>query len=380
MTGNGKPNSKLRRLVRIACSIASLAVLTYITVSLISGRGLGLSRFSGLFSKSEPVETADDYFFDVGRGRTFADLGGALAAAGTQGIQILDAGGAETLRDPYLMSTPAMNAREGRAVAFDIGGFSVRAFDRSGIISSFETDDAIINASINRNGWFCVCTREGGGFKGAVDVYNGSGAEVYRVNMANGYVLSAELSPDNLKLAVLTLTDNGSRVTFFSLDSETADHSYDLYGGLIIDISYRADGTLLAVSTGALIVIDRDGAGRELCGFSGAILSGYAIGSDYIALHLLDYGVGYRGRMIALGLNGDLLGEISTDREIISIAVGADIAVLRNDGLSIFSRNFTEYPVSGAPGSTAGATRVIALGDGSVLAAGDHSAVVIRFE
>jgi hypothetical protein len=332
-----------------------------------------------MFTKHEPVEYAGEYHFDVGRDRVFAKLGDSLAVAGTLGIQVLDAEGAETLRVPFRMSAPAITAQESRAIAFDIGGTAVRVFDDTGIVASVESSNAVIAASINKNGWFCVCAQDGGGYKGAVTVYNNKGSEVYRARLASGYVLSAVLSHDNKSLSVLNLTDEGSRVTCYSLNSETPDHMFDLPGGLIIDVTYLPGGDLLAVSTDSLLRIDKNGADRELCAYSGGILGGYTIGGGYIALYLLDYGVGFSGRLVTLKEDGKLLSEYRTDREIISMsAEGGSLAVLRSDGILFFDLQLEgEAPVS-IPGPTAGTAHVLALGGGAALAAGDNSAVVIK--
>jgi len=339
---------------------------------------LGFSWLSDLFSSLEPAVTADEYHFDVGRSRVFADLGGSLAAAGTLGIQILDAGGSETLRDSFRMSSPAISARDGRAVAFDIGGTSVRVVNGTGIVASIETNGAIVSASINRNGWFCVCTQESGGSRGIVRAYDDRGRGVYEVNMATGYVLSAALSPDNRSLAILNLADDGSRITFYSLNSENADRVFSLPGQLIIDMWYLPGGDLLAVSTESLVIAGRDNESAELYGFSGRRLGGYAFNGSFIALHLLDYGVGHRGRLVTLVDTGQLLGEIETDTEIISMSAGDGyLAVLRNDNLVLYDDALNKLQQSGKAVSTAGSSKVLAMGDGTTLAAGDHSAVVI---
>jgi len=198
MSGEEQPDKKKRRLpgkrrrlIRIAGSVISLALLTFIAITLITGRQSGLLRFFGFFSDRTSAEIAGEYHFDVGRGRVFAELNGALAAAGTMGIQVLDAAGGETLRDSFRMTSPAVCASEGRAVAFDINGPAARVFSKTEIIASIDIDGSIVSASINRNGWFAVCSQEGGTSRGAVTVYNDEGRDVYRVNLATGYVLSA---------------------------------------------------------------------------------------------------------------------------------------------------------------------------------------------
>jgi len=381
MVGEEKPKNKRRRLIGIVCSLLSLTILTYIAIMFISGRQSEMFRFFGLFSSHEPVKMADEYHFDVGRNRTFADLDGSLAAAGTLGIQVLDTEGRETLRDSFRMSNPAICAQEGYAIAFDISGTAVRVFSGEEIITSIKADGAIISASINRNGWVSVCTQEGGTSKGVVTVYNAGGAAVYRVNLATGYVLSAVLTPDNKSLAILNLTDDGSRITYYSLNSKDVDRVFDLPDRLIFEICYLPGGDVLAISTDSLLIINKNNEGKELYGFADSRLGGYATGNGFIAIYLLDYGVGHSGRLVTLKEDGNILAEIETDREIVSLSSSDGyLAVLRSDGFALYNTTLDEIPVLLEPAAAAGATKVLALGNGNSLAGSDHSAVVIRIE
>ncbi|MDR0491287.1 MAG: DUF5711 family protein [Oscillospiraceae bacterium] len=378
MSGDKNPKKKKRRLAGLALSIIPLAALTYIAIMLISGRDLGLTRFLGLFSSGETVEWAYEYNFDVGRGRVFADLDSAVASAGTLGIQVIDYGGDETFRDSFRMTDPAINAFGERAVAFDIGGKAVRVFDANGITAAFDAEGAVVAATINENGWFCVCAQDIEGFKGAVTVFNNAGKDVYKVKIASGYVLSAVLSPDNRRLAILVLTDNGSRIIYYSLNSEDVGNTFDMPGGLILEIRYSPGGDMLAITTDSLIAVDKDGAQKELYDFSGRRLGGYSLDGALIALHLLDYGVGYGGRLVTFGNDGEYLGMIATYRDIISMSSeNRTLAVLRSDGLFFYDAELNEIPQTGHFESTAGINRVLSLGGGAVLIAGDHSAVVI---
>ena len=377
MTGDIKPKKKIRKLLGIVGSLLSLAVLTYIAITLISGRDLNLSWVTDIFFEHEPVEMAEEYHFDVGRSRVFADLDGSLAAAGTLGVQVLDIGGDELVRDPFRMSNPAINATGDKAIAFDIGGTAVRVFDKARVDVSIETSEAIVSASINRNGWFCVNTLGNGGLKGIATVYSSKGNPTYKVSLSSGYILSAALSPDNSSLAILSLTDSSSRITFYhGLDKETADSEYDLPGGLILDIWYPPDGDLVAISTESLISVSRDGVSSELSSFSGKKLGAYTFVDNLYTLYLLDYGVGYRGQLMVLSADGSKVSELATDREIISMSSsGGDLAVLRKDGFSFFSAELEERATSVERISISGATQILALGNGAALATGDHLAV-----
>jgi len=280
------------------------------------------------------------------------------------------------------VSNPAISAVNGRAIAFDIGGSAVRVFNETQVITSLEADGEIISASINRNGWFCVSTQEGGGLRGIATVYNDKGNAVYKVNLASGYVLSAVLSPDNKSLAVLNLTDAGSRVTFYhGLNKQDPDSSFSLTGGLILEIIYFSNGDLLAISADSLFVIDRRGSSSIMYEYYDKRISAYAFDNDFIALHLLDYGIGYGGRLIILDDKRTTLSELPTEREIISMSLGGGcLAVLRNDGLMLYDMTLEKLTLSGENDSAAGASRVLALHSGAALAVGEYTAVVVRVD
>ena len=379
-----KPKNKksiTRKLISVAFSVVSLGIISYIAITLISGRELRLPRLAGVFASRAPAEVVSEYHFNVGRNRVLVNLGDAVAAVGSLGVQVLDLGGSETLRDPYRMSYPAIETAGGRAIAFDVGGTSLRVFDREHVLTAFETNAAIVSASINPNGWFLVCSQEGGVFRGSVTVYNDRGSDVYRVDLASGYVLRAVLSPDNRRLAILSLTDFGGRIVFYNLDSETAGHSLELPGDLILDLRFLPGGDLIAVTSDSLIAIDSSGMDRELYGYFDKRLGAYSIGDSLIALHLLDYGVGHRGRLITIGENGRLLGELTTDREIVSLSAGDTyLAVLGSDGPTLYDSELDSIPQSDRSGSAAGAAGILTLAGGVSIVYGDHTAVVIEAE
>ena len=380
MTGDKSPKKIRRRLARIIGSLLSLAALTYVSVSLISGRGLSIAWLSDLFPSRETTKMAEEFSFDVGRDRSFADLDGSLAAVGTLGVQVLDMGGDETLRDTFRMSRPAISAANGLGIAFDIGGTDVRVFNKTKITSSFVASSEVVSASINQNGWFCVCTKGSGGYKGVATVYTDKGNPYYSVSLSSGYILSAALSPDNKSLAVLNLTDGGSRITFYNnLSSEAADNAFDLPGGLIIDIWYQTDGKLFAITAESLIAVDKSGAYDELYAFPGKRLGAYALSESFFALHLLDYGVGYGGKLVTISTEGILIGDLPTEHELVSISSGGGYLVaLRNDGISFFDETLDEHPPAGDTSVAAGASLVLALKNGTALAAGDHFAIILK--
>jgi hypothetical protein len=317
--------------------------------------------------------------FDSGRQRVFADLGNAIASAGTLGIQVLEHDGSEALRDQFRMYRPAISSVGSRAIAFDIGGSSVRVFDSERVISSVETSGLVISASLNRNGWFSINTQEGTGQSGTVHVYNDDGVALFRVSLGSGYAFSSLISPDNRTLAVLNLSEVGSRITLYQgMNRQDYDHELVFPSKLIVHMHFLPNGDLLAVTPTSLIAVDRNGASREFFDFQDKRLGGFLLEGNTIILHLLDYGVGHSGSLLRLDERGNVRAEMTTDREILSKSYRAGLlAVLYNDGAAFYDNSFNESTVYyGQP--LAGVNRILSLGDGLALGAGEHAAIAIR--
>jgi len=382
MSGDDKPKSKKRRLLSLVILIIALAVLALVVIIVISGIRSGTFSFTNLFSPRAPVFTVDEYSFEVGRDRAFAHTGGSIAAVGSLGLQVLDSDGRETLRDSFRASRPAIIEARDRFLAFDIGGSSVRVFNASRVLSSIETEGAVVSASINQNGWFCVVAQDRVSSRGNVTVYNGLGVGSYEVNMASGIALSAQLSPDNKNLAILNLIRAGSRITFYhgiDTSKDDPDLQFDFPDGLIIDIEYLSNTDLLAISTDSLFIVDHFGDSKTLYTFSDKRLGGFALCDEFIVLHLYDYGIGYSGRLLTLSYDGTVLAEMESDREIVSMSsCGNALTILRSDGITFLNKTLEQLPVSGDNISTAAANRVLALSEDAALATSDHSAVIIR--
>jgi len=375
------PKRKARRVVGLVLLLAVLGLVAFVIFFLVSNDSSDAMRLTGLFSRRSSVITVDEFNFDIGRERVFANLDGSIAAAGTLGIMVLDTEGQEILRDSFRMNTPAIRSSGNSFIAFDIGGSAVRVYQSTQVVSLVETDGTVVSASINNNGWFCIVTQEAGSTRGIVSVYNSRGVLVYRVNKATGFVLSAELSHDNKKLAVLNLTETGSRISLYhDIDTEEEPFEiFDRYGGLIIDIKYLPNGNVLAISTNSLFLVDNDGEGLMLYTFADKRLGGYAHSNDFIALHLYDFGVGYQGRLITIDHEGTVLGENSFNREIISMsAVNRSLVVLRSDGVIFYNEELEEFPVLAENISVAGASRILAISNYTAVATSDNSAVVVR--
>jgi len=371
---------KKRRWLRYVIVLAVLVVLTLIVAFII--RGVSSGTFA-IFPRRSPVFTVDELSFDIGRNRVFAKSGGAVAAAGTFGIQVLNADGEETLRDTFRMFNPAITEQSGTFLAFDIGGTEVRVFTSNQLIHEIETTGQIVSATINQNGWFTVVTQEPGAFRGTIQVYNNQGSIVYRVDLGSGFPVTAIISENNNNLAILNLADAGSRITFYrGIDEDNGEpyYQFQLREVVIFDIRFTRAGEIVAISTDSVLHIDDTGEGTEIFNFRGRRLGSFAHGEGFIALNLYDYGVGYTGQIVTVNIDdGTIMGEHRVHREIVSMSFGyGQLAVLQSSGITFFNKNMEEYLFSEESPFAVALNRILMLGENLALATNDSSALLVR--
>ena len=381
MTDEARSSTKRFRIISIVLTLSFLAILIFITITLLSGEGFNFDWLINIFTETQETELADEMFFNIGRARVFADLGNSIAAAGTLGIQVLDYAGSETLREPTTFGTPAINAQNGRAIAFDIGGMEARVFDKDSVLASVTKSGPIVSASINYNGWFTIDAQEGGGYRGITSVYDNNGNVVFRVSLSSGYILSSVLSDDNNTLAILNLTDYGSRVTVYhGLDKEKSDGEYNVLDSLILDIEFLDSGDLLAITAESIMLIDPINIlGWEIFNLDAMRIGGYSISENFIALHLLDFGIGHRGKLIMLDTFGNLYGEVEIDRELISMSLMDDkLAVMLSDGLVLLDRSLNLLPLTDESPSASGVNQILSISNDSTMIAGDRFALIVK--
>ena len=371
-----KKNSARRksRVLKLLLSIILLAVISATTIVIINNGKLDAEGFKRLFTGSGNTTAASEFSFDAGLDSVFADIDGRLAVCTTVGLQLYDRSAELAFREMFEMSDPTVCTGGKVAAVYDMGGNTLKLFDESGVIKGFTTKGKIISASLSLNGWLVLCTQESG-YKGLVSVYNASGSEVYNWYSAKGYVLSAEVSPDNKSLAVLTLNEDGSRIVFFSMDSDDEKASCILHGGLALEIKYISSSSVLAVSADSLTLIQTDGSFVSLIDYPSKYLAGYSIDSDsFSALVLNDYLVGEQGSIVTVDKMGKTLATIQTERKTLSLSANRDyLAVLFSDGLVIYDKYLNECSHFD---NTAGAEEVIMRSDGTALSIMAHSACV----
>ena len=347
--------------------IAFLVVI--LVMAALAALALWLSR-SGKLNPDGERATTYNYASDAGT--VTCGVGNGLAVASSSGLKVYDRTGMQTVGEMYVAQRPVLTASGGYAAAYDAGGEQVRVFTEKGTVRVLKPDGAVSSARVNGQGWCAVCTEESG-YKGAVTVYQDSGAVAYKWLSGEAWVLTAVASEDGKRLAVLTLTDTGSRIVLMRMNREEPLGETVLSGELLLDIGYDGKGDLYGVSADALYRFGSDGGAEEVYRYDDSTLSGFTYeGGPVLALSAHRTG----GACRVVALDGKEIREIGTFTDgVTSLAADRNaIAVLSPSGLTVWERKSFEQTAS--YGEASSGLAVSLTQDGSVIVTARNTAAV----
>ncbi len=321
--------------------------------------------------------TGDPFTFESGSRQVCAPVGNGLALASTNGIQLLDSGGSTAAKQVYSMKTPALTVCDTKAAAYDVGGTGICTVDMKGNVTQTVSDDPIISAAMNENGWLTVCT-QASGYKGRATVYNADGQAVYQWNSGEGYLLKAEVSPGGKYLAALCAGESGGAVHLFALSSEKEQGAFTTPNELLTDMHWLTENRVCVLSQSRCAVIDRTGEQKGNYDFAGLYLTDYSFGGDGFAVLMLGkYRTGGTGTLMSVGSDGKLMGQAEIASELISITAHKKyVAALCSDGVKLFTQSMS---LAGSGENTAGVKSAVPRLKGDVLLVSSYYAEIRSF-
>ena len=193
------------------------AVISLIAAVVLLAAAVVIWIYRDSFSPDKLIYSADtaavaqeEYLFDAGSGEAFAAAGQGLAVANTAGLELLDGSGTPVTSMVLQMENPTAAGCSDFAVFYDLGGrrLAVARFD--GTVEELPIEGDILSATVSSGGYIAVTT-EATGFRALVTVYDPQLETVYRWYSSSAWVMSANVSPDGRKMAVLSYTATSSR-------------------------------------------------------------------------------------------------------------------------------------------------------------------------
>jgi len=342
--------------------------LNYDTLKLSSA---GKAIFGFLSGKKE---AAQELRFDVYSDSVFAPFEGGLAVASGSGIQMFDLKGENLDSESVILQDPALMGGGKIAVIWSTGSRDFYVLGEKDGIEKHKTDENVINVSVNDGDWVAVSAEENE-CRGAVTVYNSKLKPVYKWSSGEGYLISAALSDTGDKMAALTMTGSGSKVTCFSLNSEEQKGSYLSENATLFDIAYLSSYRICSLSENSALFLSEKAEFISSYDFTDGYLKDYSLeGTGFMALVIGKYKTGNTGTIVTLSADGSVLGSISIKKEVLSVsACGKFLAVLFDGELVIYRSDMTEYA---RLADVKNVRQVIARQDGSAILISNSGAAI----
>jgi len=220
-------NKKKRGLLRhIVTALATLVIITVALTLFIYRDKLTSDGLKSLFgSRNEKAPLGEAYTYETGANELFASAGNGLAIVSSSGIQLLNDSGQTVVKQVFSLGSPAVSASASNCAFYDVGGTTLWVADFSGNVNNISISDSIISVSVNKNGWMAVVT-EKTGYKAFITIYDAGLTPVYELHFGSAYVLSAQVSPDNKNVALLTAGSGGGGISIYPLSSKEVSASF----------------------------------------------------------------------------------------------------------------------------------------------------------
>ena len=350
----------------IAIILIAFAILVF------SGKLFNIDGLKRSFSyigadKNEDGQLTELTFLNQSN-NTFADYNGGLAIASATGAEILSIDGKTIVSDTFSMSNPAVITAGERAVFYDIGGTELRVFDEGENTLALTFDYFVTSATLNDSGYLAVVSGESG-YKAAVTVYDGNAEQMLTYYVSSGYVLAAEVLPDNSSLIVASVQyENGSFCTkILKLDISSGEETASVYiqDTAVLKFLFLSDDVFAAVSDSAVYFFTSQLEHLGTFDSSGAYLIDAVGGDGFIALLLREQKTGNRARVIALDASGQVQAELELTTEVLDIsACGRYVALLYSDKAEIYTYDMELYSSTDA---TNNARTAIVREDGTLM-------------
>lgn len=373
---NKKRSKKKKSTLRVITSVVIFALIAGVIVLVaVNARNLSLAAMGrtlkswfGIAAKTE------GFYYEDQESVAFAELSGGLVAASDTGFVVFDRRGDKIADRNVLLSQPTVVSNNGTAGVYDSGGSTLFIIDNKGAENVYESDKNITSVSVNRNGWFALCTEESN-YMGSVTVLNSDGDAVYKLYSGDGYVLSAVISDDNSKMFAVKLNTAGTEIVEYRLDSEEVQSTVSIPLEVALMGKYGAYGDTVILTDASFQVFGSGGKQENVFEFTDYSISDFSLGGDGFSVVSCTYQSDAREYLITLDDYGKVLAKQEVVKEVMDVsATGQFVAVLYSDGLTVYDKSLREletYEVS------PGVNTVIMCSDGSAIASGAYSAEVL---
>ena len=283
---------------------------------------------------------ATEFRFTSLSSNTFATLGRGLAVASSSGLSVYDRTGSQVYASYWSLEQPVIRTQGNFVIAYDLGGTDILVGNQREALRHIEAEGRIIDARINESGWVTVSVEQVGTL-GMVRLYDPDGVPRFRVQSATGHLMGAALAEDNLTLTLLTMTEAGGRILWYTAGTpaDEPNFAYQREGEVFFDFWFAsAHGDVGVISNNVVVYLNAKGEVQSEYQFPDQRLRAYDIERGDVALHLSHHQTGAGGEIVVLEPRGERERMEVTGNVIDISMAGRYVAAICFEGITVYRR------------------------------------------
>lgn len=248
---------------------------------------------------------------------------------------------------------PAMHTEGKYAVCYDLNTFDAVVFSENNEAYRVKTDNKIIMAKVNKNGYLFVTT-EKDGYNCECLVYNRSGEPIFKWDVSKSEFIDGDVNPNNDAI-VLSLASSGDNklvgeIVHINITNANIIQKNTYESSVFFSVEFYHNGTYAALGNKNLKFFNTDGTEKWSYEYEDRKLSNADI-SNYDAITLAFSGRGelFDGNsteVIVLNRLGQILGQKTFEGIIDDVSAGKNnIAVATDKKVFVITPQFDEKKV-----------------------------------
>ena len=193
---------------------------------------------------------------------TAIPFGNGLAVTEKGGLSVCLPGDLTQLKVSLSYSDIAADASSQYILMYNKNGTDLTLTNSAAEIGSLSLNSPILSARMGAHNTFSVITDESG-YRTAVTVYNDSLKQTYKWSSSEYYIMSADLSPDDKRMAAVGFQQKGADITsslfYFNLNSDQKAKTVKLGNSIPLRVDYLSSSTVAVLCQNSLTLLDRRG-------------------------------------------------------------------------------------------------------------------------
>lgn len=338
--GKSPKNRFIKLAIAIVCFvlIVSIAVFALTTPTGIV-EWMKNATVSGSSGSGFPIAIEDC------SAKAFYELDGRLVVQTDVDLRMYDKSGGSIFTRLHGMSTPIVRTSAVRMLTFDRGSNQFRVETASDVLIEGKTEskNSIIDGDIADKGGFVIASLSSDSAS-LVTVFDKDGNEIYKVHLADNYVVRVAISPNGKKIAVCSVNadnaDISTALSIYSVDNDKPIASTTLEDECISNIEFTSNDKCAAISEKRWISFDSNGNLNEFS-FGGKSLVSFDVDKSGSYVVCLAGGlISTKNQLVVVSQNG----KVNADFEINSTV---ESLCLNNGRIYVMSSKVCEYDYSG---------------------------------